>query len=133
MGIFSKMFKRKESVVDKFRNYKIPIFGIALEIDGLSDSDILWIDNNVRENFKMPDNLPPGMNFEKINEEIYFVIISHCLEQYNNSSKNKEMHMSLIQMYLQAYLDNGIGGIVKSFIPKYLNMWYQYPGRGEVT
>ncbi len=122
LRIFSKLFPKKESIVDQFRNYKNPIFGVSLEIDDLSDSDILWVNDNVRTNFKMPDDLPPGMHFEKIDEDIYFVMVSHCLEQYNNSSKNKEMHMSLIGLYLQAYLDNGKSGIIRNFTPGYLNM-----------
>ena len=122
LSIFNKIFQKKESIVDQFRNYKNPIFGVALKIDDLSDSDILWVNDSVRTNFKMPDDLPPGMHFEKIDEDIYFVMGSHCLEQYNNSSKNKEMHMSLIGLYLQAYLDNGKSGIIRNFTPGYLNM-----------
>ncbi len=121
MGIFSKLFKRKESIVDKFKNYENPIFGVKLDIDNLSDTEILWIINNVKENFNMPDNLPPGMSFDVISENTYFVMTSHCLEVYN-STKNKEDHMKIIGMYLQAYLDNGEGGIIRILIPKYMNM-----------
>lgn len=71
MGLFDIFASKDKKTVSTYRNYKNKPFNVGLEIDNLSDQDILWVHNNVKENFDFSD-FPKGMKPQPLSDSLFF-------------------------------------------------------------
>lgn len=120
MGLFNIFGNKDHKIVKQYRDYKSRPFGVGLKIDNLTDEDILWIHNNVKENFNFSD-FPKDIKLQKIPDEVFFVVITECLEIFNANNKSKDIHTQFLKGFLEPYLNNGVNGIISSFRPGAFN------------
>ena len=119
MGLLDIFISKEKKVINLYRNYKTKPFGVGLKINNLSDADILWIDNNIKENFNFSD-FPREIKIklQPIPDTVFFAMTTELLEIYNANSK--EIYQSILGNFLENYLNKGVNGIVSQLSPSAL-------------